>query len=194
MARGLEKKQQKEIDLNLEGVPEGRVPGLKKEIGDIIINSIRRNLSSGQSPVENGEYKSTLSSKYAKEMKQGNTTANLQLDGDLLSSVKYDINTGRDSIIVGVMNDTQLGKAQGHNRFNGQKKGKLPTRRFIPSSGERFKQSTMNRINAVIERNRVPKFEFPERSEIIEENLSRLSPNDLESRVENLVAALLAET
>lgn len=192
MGRGLQREQQKEVDLNFKDVPDTIIPTLKTRIGQILVNDIRRFLAEGISPVENAEYKHILNKDYANREKQGNRTANLQLEGDMLSSLGFQIDTGRPSVIVGIMQDSQKLKAQGHNQFPGQAPGHLPMRRFIPSTQQSFRPSIMKKIDDLINSYRVTPPPVQQQSIEIELNLSRFSPETLETRIDDLVSSILA--
>lgn len=99
------------------------------------------------SPVGNrGQFKK-LNKEYAKEQKGGNTTANLELDGDMLDALVSQNRRGSE-IEFGIFKSKQVGKADGHNNFSGD--SKLPTRRFIPDEDENLKRDIEQKIKATI--------------------------------------------
>lgn len=142
-------KQTKIIKLDLSQI-KGRAEKaiVKKEIGDFIINEILLSVSNGKSPVAgfNKPFKK-LNSKYAKEHKGNNRTANLELEGDMLDAL-ISKNKAGDKIEIGIFAKKQQGKADGHNNLSGE--SNLPTRRFIPDENENFKRFINNGINQII--------------------------------------------
>jgi hypothetical protein len=136
----------KEITLDLSGVPKEDQAQVKKEIIDLVIDEILRYTADGKSPVEGmGSFKK-LNKNYADKEKQGNETANLRLEGDMLESLQGRITAS--GILVGVSQD-QTQKADGHCNFSGD--SKLPLRRFIPEEDEEFKTSIMDKVDKVID-------------------------------------------
>lgn len=142
----LEDKQQYELKLDLEDVPENRKEDAKEEVGQFLVDSIMENLDQGNSPVSGQSFKK-LSKKYAEKMKGGDRTPNLELDGDLRAAIGHE--SSEDGIIIGVMDKSQRPKADGHNNFSG--KSNLPLRRFIPSEEEKFKKNILNGVDQIIE-------------------------------------------
>jgi hypothetical protein len=130
----------KEITLDLKGIPRSERSTVKKEVGDFVTEEILRELSQGKSPVEGeGDFKS-LNTEYAKEKKGGNTTPNLELDGDMLDALEYK-NT-RNGIKVGVFKKSEVPKAYGHNSgFKGHPwlEDESLKRQFIPEDDQKFK-------------------------------------------------------
>lgn len=119
----------------------------KKEIGDLIVNEILRYVQDGSSPVSGYRQFKKLNKEYAKEEKGGNTTPNMELNGDMLDSLKFESRRGSD-IEVGIFKSSQVGKADGHNNFSGD--SKLPLRRFIPDENESFKREIESKIKTII--------------------------------------------
>lgn len=117
---------------------------LKDEIGDFLVNEIKRETSRGKSPVE-GESFSQLSKEYADDKKNGNRRPNLRLDGDLMQALDFKYTEG--GVKVGIFEKDQEGKADGHNNFSGS--SKLPTRRFIPDDSQIFNDKITKGINQI---------------------------------------------
>lgn len=140
------KKITKEINLDLSDVPISQRSAVKQEVGQFVVDEILRSVSNASSPVSGGRYKKTLSKEYADEMKGGNRTANLELEGDMLDSLEFK-NT-RSGIEVGIFKSSEVGKADGHNNFSGQ--SKLPTRQFIPKEKEKFKRNIEAGIKQIV--------------------------------------------
>lgn len=139
----------KKLTLNLSKVPTNKRPEVKKEIGDLIINEILKSVEQGKSPVSGESKFKKLNKKYAKDQKHGNTTPNLELEGDLLDSLTFK-NT-KQGIEVGIFKSSEVPKADGHNNFSG--KSRLPKRRFIPGESQTFKRGIKSEINQIIQEN-----------------------------------------
>jgi len=141
-------KIQKKLKLNLSDIPKSQQAQAKKDVGEFIINEILRYTAKGESPVSGeGRFK-TLDKDYAKEQKGGNRTPNLRLEGDLLEALDSRNNSG-NQITIGIMKDSQMGKADGHCNFSGE--SKLPKRRFIPEEKQTFKQPIMRGIKEILD-------------------------------------------
>jgi hypothetical protein len=139
------------LTLDLSKVPKDQRKRVKEEIGEFVSNEVLRYLQTGNSPVsKRGRFKS-LNKNYADEEKGGNRTANLELDGDMLDA--FGSKNTKDGIEVGIIRRqvTQSPKADGHNNLSGE--SKLPTRRFVPSEEESFKQPIMNGVKRIIKEN-----------------------------------------
>lgn len=136
-------------DFGFQKVPNGSKKLVKEEVGEFLINEILDYVGRASSPVSKGAYKSSLSREYADREKQGNTTANLELEGDMLASLDYKNRKG-DGIEIGIFSKKQTPKAHGHNTgFNG-KRDDL-TRKFIPDQDERFKKNIERGIREIIQ-------------------------------------------
>lgn len=127
-------------------MPRNRHSQIKKDVGEFIISEMLLALSDGKSPVSGHKFKK-LNKQYASEMKDGDTTPNLELEGDLLDAL-ISKNRAGDKIEVGVFKKKEQGKADGHNNFSGN--SNLPTRRFIPNESEKFKRHINNGIKQII--------------------------------------------
>lgn len=115
---------------------------IKEEIGDYLRAAILDNVGEGVSPVTGGAFKK-LNSKYAKDEKKGDTTPNLDLNGDMLDSLEYEP-TDR-GLKIGIFDEDQAIKAFNHNVGD-----TLPKRQFIPGPDQNFKKDIMKEINAII--------------------------------------------
>lgn len=144
----------KKLSLDLSGIPESRIGQAKRAVLNVIENEISRSLAKGRSPVK-GEVFPKLNEDYADDEKQGNRVPNLQLEGDMLEAIEYDILSG-DQIGFGFKeNNSEVDKADGHNQFSAESKKpiwengakKLPKRRFIPEENQSFKPSTQKLID-----------------------------------------------
>lgn len=116
-----------------------------EEISFLVHAEILRKVSEGNSPVAGYGKFPRLSKEYAKSQKGGNTLPNLELTGDMLSSLEVRPVAGKIRIqIKGKEGD----KADGHNNHSGE--SKLPTRRFIPSDDEFLSRDIEKSINEII--------------------------------------------
>lgn len=141
-------------DFGFENVaPENRAQ-VKREIGEFVVIEIQRALARGESPVENGIYNPTLTEDYAEAEKGGDRTADMQLEGDMLDSLKAESRAG-DAIEIGIFNKGQTGKAFGHNTgFKGhpnrKMRGNKYRREFIPSDKKDFIDTINSGIRTII--------------------------------------------
>lgn len=104
-------------------------------------------MSSGKSPVM-GQSFAKLDPDYADKYKGGNRTPNLELEGDMLDSLTFEVRG--DEVEVGIFSDKEAPKADGHNNFSGE--SKLPTRRFIPDSSEEFIPKISSGVEQILNR------------------------------------------
>jgi hypothetical protein len=138
-------KQTKEMTLDLSQIPDNRQDQAKQDVGEFIRDEIFRFVSSGRSPVA-GRTFDKLDPKYADKYKGGNRTPNLELEGDMLDSLEFEL-TSR-GIEIGIFDSDEQGKADGHNNFSGD--SKLPTRRFIPDENEDFNGRIMTGVRQIL--------------------------------------------
>jgi hypothetical protein len=108
---------------------------VKKEVADLVKESIFAHLGEGRTPVKGAPYKRSLSPAY-KERKGEHSSvdfANLELHGDMLDALKT--KNYSDGVEVGIFaGGVVRKKAYNHNVGD-----TLPTRRFIPLEDEKFK-------------------------------------------------------
>ena len=117
-----------------------------EEISFLVHAEILRKVSEGKSPVAGyGNFKK-LNKDYAKAQKGGDTTPNLELTGDMLTSLE--VKPSRGKIVVQIKGK-QGDKADGHNNHSGE--SQLPLRRFIPADDEFFSRDIEQSINAIIQ-------------------------------------------
>jgi hypothetical protein len=125
---------------------------LLEEIGDYVTTTILDLVGDGVSPVNGfGEFKS-LSEEYAK--KKGTDLANLELEGDMLSALTYEVEEGNWSVKVGIFEPDEAIKLYGHNTgFKGHPwlEGKAPQRKVIPDKKEQFVGEIQDGIELIIE-------------------------------------------
>lgn len=129
-----------------EEVPESVRTELTDEIGEYIVDSILDYVGSAKSPVAGAPYKATLNEDYAKNMKAGDTTANLDLYGDMLSALTFKPDYESGKVVVGIFDPSQAIKAYNHNIGD-----TLPTRRFIPKDDELLKAEIIRGIARILE-------------------------------------------
>jgi hypothetical protein len=134
------------MTLDLSQIPDNRQDQAKQDVGEFIRDEIFRFVSSGNSPVAGRGAFQRLSKEYADNEKGGNRTANLELEGDMLDSLEFEL-TSR-GIEIGIFDSGEQGKADGHNNFSGD--SKLPTRRFIPDDNETFKSQIMSGVRQIL--------------------------------------------
>lgn len=149
----------KKLTLDMKDIPERRRRDAKKAVLNIIENETTRALSRGRSPVK-GEVFPKLNKEYADQFKLGDTTPNLQLEGDLLQAIEYNVLSG-DDISWGYSDgSTEADKADGHNQFSPASKKaiwangnpKLDKRRYIPESNQDLKPSITKLMNLELDK------------------------------------------
>lgn len=131
---------------------------IRKDVGDFLIEKITEYASVQESPISGGKWKASLSKDYAKKKEEliGNSDANLELTGDMLSALTWD--ETKNGIMIGLIGE-QAGKADGHNNFSGE--SKIPTRQFLPDVGDEFKfQDDIDKIIAEAIADNIPKEAF----------------------------------
>lgn len=119
----------------------------KEQIGDLLVNEIKRYTYDGKSPVSGEGNWKKLNKKYANDNHKGDRTPRLRLDGDMMDSLGFEIKKN-GNLIVGILEQDQQKKADGHNNFTGS--SELPRRRFIPGPKQTFKKGIMSKVNEVI--------------------------------------------
>ena len=120
---------------------------IMSDVSDLVKEKVLDYVGSGESPVSGRGAFKKLNPEYAKDQKGGNRTANLELEGDLLDSVKV-IQAGNKLRLT--VDEDQQPKADGHNNFSGE--SKLPVRRFIPyaKQDETFKSDIIKTIRDIV--------------------------------------------
>jgi len=181
----------KRLDLDLKDIPRNKRKEAKRDALDFLENEIQRHVSRGKSPVHGeGSFK-TLNPKYSKDEKQGNSIANLQLEGDLMEALELNDKTGATIEVGYSSKNPEIEKADGHNQFSadakkptwgtGKNKRKaLPKRRYIPESSQSFKKSIMNGIDKILNEHRVD----PEVQRQNRVTITRVEDTPEETRVE----------
>lgn len=152
MADDYKDKIQKLVKLDTSDIPKDKIVEAKNAVGNFIVDQILSNVGSGVSPVTGGKFEQ-LTKNYADKEKGGSRLPNLELEGDMLSSLGFKrVNEG---IAVGIQDADQRPKADGHNHFGVFGKSQLPVRRFIPLPGEDFIPEIENEIETILDEYRV---------------------------------------
>lgn len=140
------------LDVDLpEGLTKSERDELLAEIGDYTVTSMLDYIGEGKSPVDGRSFKK-LSEKYADREKGGSRVSNLELDGDMLDALEFEISKGK--LKVGIFDEDQAIKAYGHQTgFEGHPwlEGKAPARRILPEKGEEFVGRIKSGIDDIIE-------------------------------------------
>lgn len=136
------------LKLPLDKVSDRDESDLKKQVGDYLVEAILKNVSEGKSPVQGGGWTRKISTPYKKIKSKYSSKlyANMELHGDMLDALKYE--PTEDGIEIGIFDETQVPKADGHNNFSG--KSKLPERRFIPKEDQKFKKDILQEVATIL--------------------------------------------
>lgn len=147
-------KKETSTDLKIKlpsGLSDSEKEELTQSIGDYLVESILNKVGEGVSPVSgNGAFKQ-LNKQYAENEKDGNRLANLDLFGDMLSSLEWKQIKG--GVRVGIFDEDQAIKSYGHNTgFEGHPilDGVAPARKFIPQKDETFKKDILKGVDDII--------------------------------------------
>ena len=159
----------KELTIDLpENVPDSVARDIRSDIGQFIVDAILDSVGSGKSPVSGYGSFSSLSKDYANSEKGGRTLPNLDLNGDMLNALTYEVND--DGVEVGIFDSSQAIKSYGHNTgFEGHPwlDGVAPQRKFIPSENEDFNRSIQGQIDRIIEERLADlEIETPDREDV----------------------------
>jgi len=135
----------KEVDLNLpDELSDSIKNDIKGEVGDFLVTSILDYVGQGKSPVTGRAFKQ-LSKDYAEEQKGGRRLPNLELEGDMLGSLKAE--KTRKGVEVGIFDSGQAKKAYNHNEGD-----TLPRRQFIPEPKQNFVGDIQKGIDEIVNR------------------------------------------
>jgi hypothetical protein len=117
---------------------------LLNEIGDYLVTEILSYIGDTNSPVSGyGEFKK-LSKTYADREKLGDRTPILELNGDMLEALTFNIVDG--SLKIGIFDEDQAIKSFNHNTGD-----TVPMRRFIPGKDEKLKKGITSYVDTIIE-------------------------------------------
>lgn len=141
---------------DLKGLTTSQKEELAAQIGELLVEQILESVAVSKSPVT-GDSFARLSKDYAdkKKSETGSSAPNLDLTGSMLTSLDYKISG--DKLELGVFGE-DAGKADGHNNFSG--KSKLPTRQFLPKSGESFDKSIVSLVSDTIDQYKADNMSF----------------------------------
>lgn len=133
------------LDLNIpDWVEKSDRESILKEVGDFLVNEVISYTESGVSPIEGwGKFTPKLNKHYADTMKAGDRTPNMDLTGDMLASLTFEIVGGK--LKIGIFDEDQAKKAFNHNTGD-----TLPKRPFIPTSDESFDPDIMSGVDDLI--------------------------------------------
>lgn len=125
----------------IQGLNKAKTSELLDQIGELLVEQVLSSVADSTSPITGRSFKG-LSEEYKalKKAETGSSEANLDLTGEMLSSLDYKVKG--NTIEIGVFGE-DAGKADGHNNFSG--KSKLPTRQFLPKEGQLF-TSSINKL------------------------------------------------
>lgn len=118
-----------------------------REIADFVIEQVLSDVAASKSPIDNGRFV-PLSKEYKKfKTKRGRPgKPNLEFSGDMLDALQSKVSGNKITIqITGKEGD----KADGHNNHSG--KSSLPTRRFIPTEDETFREGILAGVRNIVE-------------------------------------------
>jgi len=144
------------LDLNdygLEEVPPTKRREVKEEVRIILEEEIFNDIADGKSPVKGEGRFQRLDKDYAKDEKGGVRTANLELEGDLLSDLQIK-NAQGSKLFIG-HKGKEVPKSDGHNQMSDKakswaRKSKMPKRRYIPADDQLFVKSITDNIRRII--------------------------------------------
>lgn len=127
--------------------------GVLADVADFVKNALLDSIGEGETPIQGGKWKKTLSPKYADKKldESGSDIANLELFGDLLDAFDYEID---DDGVKFFIDGDQAVKSYAHNTgYEGHPtipEGKY-FRQFIPQDGQKLKSSIMKEIDSILE-------------------------------------------
>ena len=137
----------KDLPLDLENVPEDKIEEAKIDVGNFLIERMLDFIDQGKSPVKGEGQWQKLTKEYAEEEKGGDRTPDMFNTGGTLGSLTFQPTpTG---ISVGIFNEAEGEKADGHNKFTGRPNNN-PRRRYIPGPDQEFRNEIMAGIRGVI--------------------------------------------
>lgn len=134
-----------------DGLSKSEKDELLEEIGSYVVESMLDLIADGKSPVTGRNFQ-RLSKGYADKEKGGNRSSNLELNGDLLAALDFEIDKGK--LKVGFFDEDQAIKAFGHQTgFEGHPwlDGVAPARPIVPEKGEAFASRIERGIDEIIE-------------------------------------------
>ena len=129
---------------DIKGMTKNAKENVNKKIGDIIVDKILEDTGNRRSAVTGQQWKG-LSKAYSKiKSKTALPIANLDLHGDMLSSLKP--RPREDHVEVGIFNTKQAKKADGHTGHGVFGVSDLPRRRFMPLNNGKLRSGIMKEL------------------------------------------------
>ena len=127
------------IDLGLDKI-EGKGAAKTKarsNAGAFAVEQILDSVTSEKSPVLGEDWSPLKLGKYRKFKRKevGNARANMELTGGMLDALEW--KPTPEGIKVGIFDNEEAPKADGHNRMSGRK-ATMPKRRFLAKEGQKF--------------------------------------------------------
>lgn len=131
---------------------KSKISEAQAEIADYLLEEALGYIGSAKSPVAGGEYKSSLSPAYKKLKSElsSNTTANLELNGDMLDALEVK-KLSNGTLEYGVFKKSEALKADGHNHSGVFGESTLPKREFIPKEGQTFKRTIISGMKEILQ-------------------------------------------
>lgn len=138
---------------DLSSIPRSSRKKALQDIADYIKEEMLLKISKQESPVNKGPWIIPLSDKYAaiKKKETGSKRVDLELSGDLLSSI---VVKPKGSGIQVTVDSDQQGKADGNNRGTYGKREKtdnFKARRFVPIGNETFDDEILSGVQKIID-------------------------------------------
>lgn len=120
---------------------------IKNNVGEFLVEQTLDAVSSEKSPVSGESWPKLRKGPYRdrKAALNGNTRANMELEGDMLDSLKF--RKVDEGIEIGFFN-SEAAKADGHNKFSGRENN-APKRRFLPKTGQNYSQEIRGEIKKI---------------------------------------------
>ena len=147
----------KTIKLNLSKIKKNKKAAIE-EVGEFIRDSILDHVGEAKTPIDGGKNFSPLSESYKKIKSKisGNTTANMELFGDMLDSLEYKTNAKTGELTIGIFDEDEAIKAYGHHTAfkghpNPEMRKRKNRRQFIPNSGQRFNDEITRGIQRILD-------------------------------------------
>ena len=138
------------LDLSeeLQGLTKRQREEALTEVGELLVEQTLSRVASERSPLEGYGKFQALSKEYGKKKLEetGSKAANLDLSGEMLSSLEFDL-VGKDRIEIGIYG-SDAPKADGHNNLSGD--SSLPLRRFLPGEEDEYDKSIQAMVRETI--------------------------------------------
>ncbi len=163
-SKGSDSEVSSTIDLGLAEIGGQRAAKAKarRNAGAFAVEEILDSVTSQKSPVLGESWPALKKGNYKnfKKAEVGNTRANMELTGAMLDALDW--KPTPEGIKVGIFDNDQAPKADGHNRMSGRAT-RMPKRRFLAKDGQKFDfQSDLKSLvsEALVSEKRFRKAEF----------------------------------